>query len=63
MSDKFRGKYRNGTARLQSWDYRSAAAYFITICTKDREHYFGEIQNGKMKYTPAAPSPMPFGRK
>jgi REP element-mobilizing transposase RayT len=53
MSDKFRGKYRNGSARLQSWDYRSAAAYFITICTKDRAHYFGEIQNEKMIYTPA----------
>lgn len=27
-------------------------AYFITICTKDRVHYFGEIEDGKMVYTP-----------
>lgn len=53
MSDKFKGKYRNESARLQNWDYRNDAAYFITICTKDREHYFGEIQNGKMQVSPA----------
>ena len=52
MSDKFKGKYRNESARLQSWDYGSAAAYFITICTKDREHYFGEIRNGKLEISP-----------
>ena len=23
--------------------------YFVTICTKDRAHYFGEISNGDMK--------------
>ena len=25
--------------------------YFVTICTKDRVHYFGEIVNGEMKLT------------
>ena len=53
MSDKFKGKYRNESARLQNWDYGSNAAYFITICTKDREPYFGEIINGKMHVLPA----------
>ena len=48
MPDKFKNKYRNGTFRLQSWDYNSKGFYFITICTQNREHYFGEIQNGKM---------------
>jgi putative transposase len=28
---------------LQTWDYGSNGAYFITICTKNREHFFGEI--------------------
>ena len=32
--------------RLQSWDYRNQGIYFITILTKDRFHYFGEIQDG-----------------
>lgn len=34
--------------RAQRYDYTSPGGYFITICTKDREHYFGEIDNGKM---------------
>lgn len=53
MSDKFKGKFRNESARLQNWDYGWNAAYFVTICTKDRAHFFGEIQNGAMRYSPA----------
>lgn len=53
MSDKFQGKYRIDSARLKNWDYASNGAYFITICTDNREHYFGEIENGKMKISPA----------
>jgi putative transposase len=36
-------KYRIPSARLQTWDYGSQGLYFITICTKNRENYFGEI--------------------
>ena len=49
MDGKYKGKYRISSARLQSWDYRWAGAYFITICTHNREHYFGEVVDGKMK--------------
>ncbi|MGV8814099.1 MAG: transposase [Gelidibacter sp.] len=48
MADKFHNKYRIPSARLQTWDYRWEGAYFITICTKDRKHYFGEVVNNKM---------------
>ncbi len=48
MSDKFQNKYRIPSARLQNWDYSSNGAYFITICTNNREHYFGEIRQEKM---------------
>jgi putative transposase len=48
MSEKFQNKYRIESTRLTNWDYRSIGAYFITICTHNREHYFGEIENGKM---------------
>jgi len=44
----YQNKYRISSARLQNWDYRSAAPYFVTICSKNREHIFGEIENGKM---------------
>ena len=40
--------YVNKQIRLANWDYRSSAAYFITICTQNRTQYFGKIVNGKM---------------
>jgi REP element-mobilizing transposase RayT len=48
MSEKFQNKYRNGTFRAKWWDYGWNAAYFITICTQNREHFFGHKENGKM---------------
>lgn len=48
MSDKFRNKYRIESARLKHWDYGWNAAYFITICTKDRTCFFGRAVDGKM---------------
>lgn len=48
MTDKFQNKYRIPSARLQTWDYRWEGAYFITICTQNRMHYFGEVVNNKM---------------
>ncbi len=39
----FKHQYRIESARLQNWDYRWNAAYFITICTLNKEHFFGEI--------------------
>lgn len=35
--------------RLKGYDYTQAGAYFITICSHQREHVFGEIVNGEMK--------------
>ena len=46
-TDKFQNKYRIPSARAVWHDYNDGD-YFITICTKNREHYFGEIVNGKM---------------
>jgi len=50
--DKYLNKYRIPPARLQSWDYASEGMYFITICTKNREHAFGEIIDDKMNFSP-----------
>ncbi|WP_430932173.1 transposase [Saccharicrinis sp. 156] len=46
--EKFKGKYRIESARMQNWDYGWNASYFVTICTQNREHYFGEIENNEM---------------
>jgi putative transposase len=49
MVEKFQNKYRIASARLQSWDYGRNGSYFVSICTKDREYYFGDIIEGKMQ--------------
>ncbi|MDZ7722171.1 MAG: hypothetical protein U5R06_04915 [candidate division KSB1 bacterium] len=41
--------HRSGSLRLKNWDYRWNAAYFITICTHNREHYFGTVVNQSMQ--------------
>jgi putative transposase len=46
---KFRGKYRNESARNPRWDYAGDGRYFITICTHGRIPWFGKIRNGVMK--------------
>jgi len=48
MSDLYRNKYRIPSIRLQNWDYSSNAAYYVTICTHNREYYFGNVVEGKM---------------
>ena len=69
MDDKFQNKYRISSTRLQNWDYGWNAAYFVTICTQNREYYFGGIVDGKMhlseigalahKYWPEIPGHFP----
>lgn len=34
--------------RKPQYDYSQNGYYFITICTKNRIHWFGELQNNKM---------------
>ena len=41
--DKYQNKYRIPSARLTGYDYGSNNMYYVTICTKNRIHYFGEI--------------------
>ena len=43
MINRFQNKYRISSSRLKNWDYGKNGAYFITICTGNREHFFGEI--------------------
>lgn len=39
---------RKSSLRLRSFDYTTDGAYFVTICTKNRENFFGEIENEKI---------------
>ena len=49
---KNNNKYRIESVRLKNWDYRNNGAYFITINTGNRKHFFGEIINSKMQLSP-----------
>ena len=51
MNDKFQNKYRIASARLQHYDYGQNGAYFVTICSKNKQCFFGEIIDGQMQYS------------
>ena len=46
--EKLKNTYRIPSTRATWWNYGNDAAYFITICTKNKECYFGEIEDRKM---------------
>ena len=33
------------TIRWQGYDYAQRGAYYLTICTDDRRHWFGQIMD------------------
>jgi len=47
-AERFRGKYRIETARLKNWDYGSSGYYFVTVCVKNRECVFGNVDDNKV---------------
>jgi REP element-mobilizing transposase RayT len=40
--------YHRRSIRLKGYDYTQSGAYFITFCTYQRMHLFGEVVNGEM---------------
>ena len=45
--------HRRRSIRLNGYDYAQAGAYFITICTKNRQCLFGRVEYDKMILTDA----------
>jgi len=45
----YNNKYKSDTIRLKNWDYSRGAFYFITICTKNKQNFFGKIEEDSMK--------------
>ncbi len=39
--------------RLRDYDYSQAGAYFVTICSQDRQCLFGVIESGEMRLNDA----------
>lgn len=42
------GRFINKSIRYKGFNYSNPGYYFITICTKDKVHYFGCIKNYKV---------------
>lgn len=42
-------KHRRHSIRLKDYDYSQAGAYFVTICTHNRELIFGDVVEGEMR--------------
>lgn len=49
---KFNDKRIKGTLRAEFWNYSAPGYYFLTICTKDMESFFGEVKDGRMILSP-----------
>ncbi len=45
--------YRRRSLRLRGFDYSKEDAYFVTICTRNRECLFGEVVAGRMRLSEA----------
>lgn len=45
-------RFRTETARLPGKDYADAGMYLMTVCTQDRKHWFGEVQEERMMLNP-----------
>ena len=48
----FKNKYRIESTRLSGWDYSQAGYYYVTICTRNRALFFGEIIEDDIKLFP-----------
>uniref|UniRef100_UPI0025B45DD1 hypothetical protein n=1 Tax=Trichocoleus desertorum TaxID=1481672 RepID=UPI0025B45DD1 len=47
-------KHHRRSTRLKNYDYTSPGAYFITLCTHQRECLFGEIVDDLMQLNSGA---------
>ena len=48
IKELYKGRYNPKTTRRNGWDYTSSAMYMVTLCTKDRIHWFGCIEDEHM---------------
>lgn len=47
MSQSSRQQYHRQSIRIARFNYSQPGYYFVTICTKNREEYFGSVETAK----------------
>jgi len=48
MDTRTKGPFHRRSIRLNGHDYSSPGAYYVTICTLDRQHLLGTVELGAM---------------
>lgn len=48
MRYSFVMEYARQSSRCKGWDYSQSGAYFVTLCSRQRNAVFGEIRDGVM---------------
>ena len=52
MSQLYKNKFKVKSMRLKDWDYSQNSFYFITICTKNHQMFFGDVIKSGTEYCP-----------
>ena len=58
-SELYHDTYRVASARLRGYDYGQNGAYFVTICTRHRTRFFGDIMVPDADWDRATYTPRP----
>jgi REP element-mobilizing transposase RayT len=45
-------RYHRRSIRLRGYDYTRSGAYYVTVCTHERAHSFGQVADGVMRNSP-----------
>lgn len=51
MEGLYKNKYRTKSIRYEGYDYSQAGFYFITICVKNKDRFFGNIKNKSIVFS------------
>ena len=48
FDNKFADRFKTKSSRLKNWNYSSIGFYFVTICTYNKNNFFGKIIDNQM---------------
>jgi len=51
LAKRCQNRYRIPSSRLPGHDYGAPGGYFVTICTKGRRWFFGDVVGGKVHHS------------
>jgi REP element-mobilizing transposase RayT len=52
MPQLYKNKFQTKSMRLKDWDYSHSGFYFVTVCAKNHQMFFGDILKSRAGYCP-----------